>query len=146
MSFLFINKTLRLNNLKTRTAMNAKISVFVVCVEAIIYLLLYNLHDCTFKGLTVFLKKTYKFFFKFQNKVLDIERTKTKLFSIKKSSIDIPLTDIVVIFSNLKNLSLHPEVCIICYTEIMKELLLPEIFSGVFRVVSNIYDRPFLRN
>ena len=28
--------------------MNAKISVFVICVEAIIYLLLYNLHDCTF--------------------------------------------------------------------------------------------------
>ena len=26
-----------------------KISVFVICVEAIIYLLLYNLHDCTFK-------------------------------------------------------------------------------------------------
>ena len=38
-----------LNNLKTRTAMNAKISVFVYCVEAIIYLLLYNLHDCTFE-------------------------------------------------------------------------------------------------
>ena len=37
-----------LNNLKTKTAMNAKISVFVICVEAIIYLLLYNLHDCTF--------------------------------------------------------------------------------------------------
>ena len=31
--------------------MNAKISVFVICVEAIIYLLLYNLHDCTFKGI-----------------------------------------------------------------------------------------------
>ena len=29
--------------------MNAKTSVFVMCVEAIIYLLLYNLHDCTFK-------------------------------------------------------------------------------------------------
>ena len=29
--------------------MNAEISVFVICVEAIIYLLLYNLHDCTFK-------------------------------------------------------------------------------------------------
>ena len=42
---LFINKNLRLNNLKTRTAMNAKISVFVISVEAIIYLLLYNLHD-----------------------------------------------------------------------------------------------------
>ena len=30
--------------------MNAKISVFVICVAAIIYLLQYNLHDCTFKS------------------------------------------------------------------------------------------------
>ena len=30
-------------------SMNTKISVFVICVEAIIYLLLHNLHDCTFK-------------------------------------------------------------------------------------------------
>ena len=30
--------------------MNAKISAVVICVEAIIYLLLYNLHDCTFKN------------------------------------------------------------------------------------------------
>ena len=29
--------------------MNAKISVFVICVEEIIYLLSYNFHDCTFK-------------------------------------------------------------------------------------------------
>ena len=29
--------------------MNAKISVLVICVEAIIYLLLHSLHDCTFK-------------------------------------------------------------------------------------------------
>ena len=28
--------------------MNTKISVFVICVEAIIYLLLDNLYDCTF--------------------------------------------------------------------------------------------------
>ena len=28
--------------------MNVEISVFVICIEAIIYLLLYNLHDCTF--------------------------------------------------------------------------------------------------
>ena len=45
--FLFIIKNLRLNNLKTRIAVNAKISVFAICVEAIIYLLLYDLHDCT---------------------------------------------------------------------------------------------------
>ena len=29
--------------------MNAKISLFIICVEAIIYLLLYNLHECAFK-------------------------------------------------------------------------------------------------
>ena len=42
-----------LSNLKTRMTMNAKIQVFVICVEAIIYLLLHNLHDhdCTFKRL-----------------------------------------------------------------------------------------------
>ena len=44
-----MNKTLRLNILKARTAMNVKVSVFVTCAEAIVYLLLYNLHDCTFK-------------------------------------------------------------------------------------------------
>ena len=30
--------------------MNAKISVFAICVKAVIYLLLYDLRDCTFKG------------------------------------------------------------------------------------------------
>ena len=39
---------LGLNNLKNRTAMNVKTSVFVIFVDAFIYLLLYNLHDCTF--------------------------------------------------------------------------------------------------
>ena len=29
--------------------MNAKISVFIICVKAIVYLL-YDLHDCTFNG------------------------------------------------------------------------------------------------
>ena len=48
MSFLLISKTLRLNNLKTRTAMNTKISVLVICVEEIICLLLYSLLDFTF--------------------------------------------------------------------------------------------------
>ena len=33
--------------------MNVKISVFIICAEAIIYLLLYNLHDSTFKTLLV---------------------------------------------------------------------------------------------
>ena len=48
--FSVYKKTLRLNNVKTRTAMNVKIVVFVICDEAIIYLLLYNLHDCAFKN------------------------------------------------------------------------------------------------
>ena len=39
---------LQLNDLKTRIAMNAKTSVFVTCIEVIIYLLLQNLHDCAF--------------------------------------------------------------------------------------------------
>ena len=30
--------------------MDWKLSVFVICVEAIVYLLLYNLHNCTFKS------------------------------------------------------------------------------------------------
>ena len=35
--------------MKTKTTINAKISVLVVCVEANIHLLLYNLHDFTEK-------------------------------------------------------------------------------------------------
>ena len=35
--------------------MNAKISLFVICAEAIIYLLLYILNDCTLKGNAQFL-------------------------------------------------------------------------------------------
>ena len=57
LSFLFINKSLRVNNLKTRIAMNAKISVFVICVEVIVYLSLCNLHDCTFN--LIFLIKPF---------------------------------------------------------------------------------------
>ena len=49
--FLFINKTLRLNSLKNRIAMNVKTLVFVICVKAVIYLLLYNSHDCTFNDI-----------------------------------------------------------------------------------------------
>ena len=49
LTFLFVKKNLRLNDLKTGTPVNAQISVFVISVEAIICLLLYNLHDCTLK-------------------------------------------------------------------------------------------------
>ena len=52
---LFINKTLLFNSLKIRIAMNVKFSVFVICVEVIIYLLLHNLHDCTIKFLIRFI-------------------------------------------------------------------------------------------
>ena len=37
MFFLFIYKTLPVNNLKTGTAMNAKISAFVICVGEIVF-------------------------------------------------------------------------------------------------------------
>ena len=36
--------------------MNAKIFVFVFCVEVIIYLLLYDMHDCTLQQPAAFLK------------------------------------------------------------------------------------------
>ena len=39
--------------------MNAKISVFLVCVETIMYPFLYNLHDCTFKHV-LFFPKIYR--------------------------------------------------------------------------------------
>ena len=48
MPFLLIKK-LCFNNLKTRIVVCSKISVFVIRVEAILYLLLYNLHGFTFK-------------------------------------------------------------------------------------------------
>ena len=38
-----------LNNLKTKTVMNAKVSMLIIRVEAIRYLLLHNLLSCTFK-------------------------------------------------------------------------------------------------
>ena len=44
-----ISRSLRLSNLITRIAMNLKISVLVIFVEAIVYWLLNNLGDCTFK-------------------------------------------------------------------------------------------------
>ena len=79
MSFLFINKTLRLINLKTKTAINAKILVFVICIEAIIYLLLYNLHNCnaSFKHfyVTWFKKKSI---FSVKNKFYEITNTRNK--------------------------------------------------------------------
>ena len=54
LSFLFVNKTSWFSNLKTTTALNAKISEFVICAKEIIYLLLYNFHECTFKAIIKF--------------------------------------------------------------------------------------------
>ena len=79
MYFLFINKILRLNNLKSRTAMNAKISVFVICVEVIIYLL-QDLHYCTInvwqrrvgsrKDVYLFFRNRHTFFIRVRTLVL----------------------------------------------------------------------------
>ena len=74
-SFLFIDKTLRLNNLKTRTAMNANILEFI-SVEVIIHLVLHNLHDCAFNDMLL--------------KVISGHINRTKL--IRFSSVEISLT------------------------------------------------------
>ena len=37
--------------------MNEKTLLFVICVEAIIYLLLYSLHDCTFKSADISVRR-----------------------------------------------------------------------------------------
>ena len=48
--FCFYTNSLRLNSLKTKKAMNAKFAGFVIYAKVITYLLLCNLHDCTFKS------------------------------------------------------------------------------------------------
>ena len=54
---IFLKSRLLFNSLycllcfKTRIAISVKFWVFAICVEAIIYFLLYNLHDCTFSSL-----------------------------------------------------------------------------------------------
>ena len=83
MSFLFIKKFLYLNNLKTRTDMSARISVFVICVEAIIYLLLYNLHDCTFNDSVRQINKiSFKKIFPRRNmiRIFEIQRPTQSLY------------------------------------------------------------------
>ena len=37
-NYTLVNKTLLINNLKIRAAMNVKISAFVICAKAIIYI------------------------------------------------------------------------------------------------------------
>ena len=50
--------------------MNAKISMFFICIEAIVYLLLYNLHDCTFN------------FIKFETRFNQAIHTVNRLFTL----------------------------------------------------------------
>ena len=57
---VYKKKTLQLNNLKTRAAMNAEISVFVICVEAIIYFILYNLHTVPLRHNVMLAWQIYK--------------------------------------------------------------------------------------
>ena len=59
--------------------MNEKSSVFVICVEVIIYLLLYNLHDCTFNDFIP--KITYNTRSEKQSKT---KQTKTKIKQVNK--------------------------------------------------------------
>ena len=42
--------------------MNAKISEFAFCVEAVIYLVLHNLHDCTFHCWNEYANELVNFF------------------------------------------------------------------------------------
>ena len=51
--------------------MNVKISVFDIYVEAIIYLLLYNLHDCTFKTQKHSVNTSFYCFWNFMNILID---------------------------------------------------------------------------
>ena len=53
--------------------MNAKISVIIICVEAVIYLLLYNLHDCTFKSETNEKKKKKQLYTELWERLLQWE-------------------------------------------------------------------------
>ena len=78
MSFVFINKTLQLNNLKTRTALSVKSSVFVTCLEAIVYLWLYNLQDCNFKFCPWY-------FFSMLGKFAPTKLPQSLIFSLKAS-------------------------------------------------------------
>ena len=48
--------------------MNVKMSVFLICVEVIMYLLVHNLHDCTFKTLINELKRTSAYVRNFSEK------------------------------------------------------------------------------
>ena len=42
--------------------MNAKISVFVICAKAIIYLLLFNLYGCTFYASSTAFTRRFNYF------------------------------------------------------------------------------------
>ena len=56
---MFVNKTFRVNHFMTSAAINAKISVLVICVEVIIYLILYSLHTVPLMWLLLILLILY---------------------------------------------------------------------------------------
>ena len=58
--------------------MNAKISLFAICVKEIIYLSLYNLLDCTFKSVKCTRQRYY----------IDLEQQKKKVKSDACKKVD----------------------------------------------------------
>ena len=82
--------------------MNGKISVLVICVEATIFLLLHNLHDCTINRFKVFKQQhanntntlfkinTNKIYLLAKKKAIDNIRRTAFEFTLIKSQITIP--------------------------------------------------------
>ena len=74
--------------------MNAKISVFVICVKAIIYLSLYNLQDCIFNARAVSVIRYGAEIIKWRkNKLEAIDRKARKL-----------LTKLLTVYRSLRRL------------------------------------------
>ena len=82
---MFINKNVGLNNSNTKTAMTMKISIFVICVEAIIYLLLHNVHHCTIKKKKLIKKK--------KSKMIPCLKTKSDKSACANIFLELPLTN-----------------------------------------------------
>ena len=92
--------------------MNVKISVFVICVEVIVHLLLYNLHDCTFK---IFLKWNYPDFPICCNS--DVGKTIKSHFTKIFKSGNLPLDTQFRTCPNLKNHEL-PQLHLLRFTKL----------------------------
>ena len=81
--FCLSNKTLRLDNLKTRTAMNAKISVFAICVDRDHFRVFLQIRDPCFNPYTAkgiyLLFLSFIWFLQFQSHFLLLLEAKNKL-------------------------------------------------------------------